>query len=180
MRITVYLGSSKGNTPAYEQAAKDLGAYIAEGGHTLVYGGSNVGLMKTLADAVLDRGGRVIGIEPRLLHEQGFTYDRLTELILTETVAERREKLMECGDVLIALPGGLGTLDEITEAIEMAALDTHRKPCILYNVDGYYDLLRAFLDEGVSAGFIAATARDGIFFADSVKAIDQLIGGNDS
>lgn len=175
LRITVYLGSAAGKDPAFAEAARELGLMIAEGGHTLVYGGSNVGLMRILAETVLEKGGRVVGIEPEMFDEQGFTMQGLGEFILTKTLEERRTRLIAEGDVLVALPGGLGTLDEITEAVEMASVGAHEKPCILLNVNGYYDALLAFLDEGTAQGFIREGDRALLHCAGSVRELSDFL-----
>ena len=178
MNITVYCGSTPGNREAYTQAAVDLATWIATKCGTLVYGGSNVGLMKVIADTVLDNGGAVIGVEPKLLADQGYTYDRLTKVIHTETVAERRLKMMELGEAFVALPGGLGTLDEITEVIEMMSLGEHEKPCVFYNAEGYYDKLREFLDRSTADTLTRAEDRQRIYFANNTEEVEAIIFGD--
>ena len=109
MKITVYLGANEGNDPSLKEAVKELGVWIGENGHTLVYGGSKTGLMGELAGSVLEAGGSVIGVEPQMFIEQDFQYEGLTELIVTKDIFERKVKMMELGEAFIAFPGGTGT-----------------------------------------------------------------------
>lgn len=177
MNITVYCGSWFGKDPVYKEAAIELGEWIAESGHTLYYGGSNVGLMGILADTTLAKGGKVIGIEPQFLMDQDYGHAGLTEQIVLPTMAERRLALMEKGDVMIALPGGTGTLDEISEAIVMVNLEQMDKPCVLYNVCGYYDLLEQFFDHAVREGFLTEENRAKILFARTIAEIEKIVQG---
>lgn len=176
MNITVYLGSRPGNEPLFRETALEIGKWIARAGHRLIYGGSRVGLMGVLADAVMEGGGEVIGVEPRFFIDDGFLHDGITETIPTETMAERRLLMMEMGDAYIALPGGVGTLDEISEVIVMAGLDKHQKPCILYNKNGYYDLLRGMFDKMTKSDFMTEEVRNRIIFADSLADIRRAVG----
>ena len=175
MNITVYLGAREGNTPAFREAAAEVGEWIARDGHRLIYGGSGVGLMGVLADAVVNNGGEAIGVEPQFFIDDGLLHEGITKTIPTQNMADRRVLMMEMGDAYIALPGGVGTLDEISEAIVMGALGKHEKPCILYNKDGYYDLLRDFFDQMVDRDFLTAEARSMIRFAGSLEEIRQAL-----
>ena len=175
MNITVYLGASFGNDPVYRDTAAEIGRWIAGEGHTLVYGGSGVGLMGVLADTVMENGGEVIGIEPRFFLEQGLLHEGITRTIATETMAERRLLMMEMGDAYIAIPGGVGTLDEISEVMVMANLGKHDKPCVIYNKNGYYEPLKEMIDRMVSAGFVTEENRRKICFADSLEEIRDFI-----
>ena len=139
MNITVYLGAREGNDPALKEAVRALGAYIGENGNTLVYGGSKSGLMGVLAQAAMDRGGKVIGVEPQFFIDEGFEMEGLDELIITQTMAERREKMIRLGEAFIAMPGGTGTLEEISEVMSKVSLHHLDAPCILSNMNGYYD-----------------------------------------
>ena len=130
MNITVYLGASRGNSPALEQAVRALGAWIGESGNSLVYGGSKSGLMGVLAESTLHAGGRVTGVEPQFFIDAELQYDAIDELIVTETMAERRTKMIELGDAFIAMPGGTGTLEEISEVMSMRALGHRRSPYV--------------------------------------------------
>ena len=176
MNITVYLGSNDGRDPALKKAVRELGYWIGRNHHTLIYGGSKRGLMGELAESVLMAGGKVIGVEPQFFIDDGFLHEGITETISTETMAERRIKMMEMGDAYIALPGGIGTLDEISEVIVMAALGKHQKPCIIYNKNGYYDLLRGMFDRMADADFMTKEARAMITFAESLKDIKRAVG----
>lgn len=176
MNITVYLGAREGNEPVFRETALEVGRWIADAGHRLIYGGSGIGLMGLLADAAMEGGGEVIGVEPQFFIDEGFLHEGITRTIPTETMAERRLLMMEMGDAFIALPGGIGTLDEISEVIVMAALGKHRKPCILYNKNGYYDLLRGLFDQMTKYGFLTKEARDRIIFADTLDDIQRAVG----
>ena len=176
MNITVYLGAREGNEPVFRETALEVGRWIAQAGHRLIYGGSRIGLMGVLADAVMEGGGEVIGVEPQFFIDDGFLHEEITKTIPTETMAERRLLMMEMGDVYIALPGGIGTLDEISEVIVMASLGKHKKPCILYNKNGYYNLLRDLFDQMTRYEFMAREARDRIIFADTLEDIQRAVG----
>ena len=139
MNITVYLGANEGNAPFFKEAVHELGLWIGTNGNTLVYGGSKSGLMGELAESVLQAGGKVIGVEPQFFIDAGFVYDEITELITTKDMSERKAKMIELGDVFIAFPGGTGTLEEITEVMSKVSLKHLDAPCILYNLNGYYD-----------------------------------------
>lgn len=169
MNITVYLGSSEGNRPIFRQAARELGEWIGRNGHTLIYGGSEMGLMGVLADAVIHEGGKVIGVEPRFFVEEEVQHKGITELIVTETMAERKQKMIELGDAFIAFPGGLGTLEEITEVMTLCKLRRIEKPFCLLNIDGYYEPLCKLLFHMVNEGFLENGWAEDVHFADSVK-----------
>lgn len=177
MNITVYLGAREGNEPVFRETAAEIGKWIAREGHRLIYGGSGIGLMGVLADAVMEGGGEAVGVEPQFFIDDGFLHEGITKTIPTRTMAERRLLMMEMGDAFIALPGGVGTLDEISEVIVMAALGKHKKPCILYNKNGYYDLLRNFFDQMTQYDFLAKDARDRIIFADTLEDIQRAVEG---
>ena len=175
MNITVYLGSSFGNDPAYKEAAEEVGRWIARRGHRLIYGGSGVGLMGVLADTVLAGGGEVIGVEPRFFLDAGLEHTGITKTIPTDTMAERRTIMLEMGSAYIALPGGSGTLDEISEAIVLAGLGKHEKPCILYNKIGFYDPLLEVYDRMRAAGFLKESVRERILCASSPEDLDRIL-----
>ena len=175
MNITVYLGASAGNDPALSDAAKALGAWIGESGHTLIYGGSASGLMGLLAKSALQAGGKAIGVEPRFFVEAGFQLDGITELIVTETMAERKAKMIGLGDAFIAFPGGTGTLEEIAEVMSQVSLGHLDAPCILYNLNGYYEGLKALLRRMVAAGLSFPERQRGICFADTLEDIVRCL-----
>ena len=137
MNVTVYLGSTPGNDPALMKAVRELGTWIGENGHDLVYGGSRCGLMGMLAESVLASGGKVTGVEPKFFVDAGFVYDDITTLYVTHDMSERKAKMIELGDAFIAFPGGTGTLEEIAEIMSKVALRHLSAPCILYNLNGY-------------------------------------------
>ena len=137
--IAVYCGSSSGHDPAYIQAAKDVGKLLVDQGIDLVYGGGSVGMMGAVADAVLQGGGKVTGIIPTFLESKELGHHGVTELIVVETMHERKIKMFEMADGFIALPGGLGTMEELFEVLAWSQLAIHRHPCGLLNVRGYYD-----------------------------------------
>ncbi len=154
--LCVFCGSSPGTQPDYLAAAAELGALLSAQGITLVYGGGNVGIMGTLADAVLDAGGKVTGVIPRSMVEKGVGYTSLKDLIIVETMHQRKACMAELADGFIALPGGFGTIEEIFEVITWSQLGYHHKPCGLLNICGYYDHIIQFLEHAVQQQFIEA------------------------
>ncbi len=180
MHITVYLGASEGNDPALKQAVCELGQWIGQNGHVLVYGGSKTGLMGDLAQSVLSAGGRVIGVETRYFMERELQYEGLTQLIVTETMAERKTRMIELGDAFVAFPGGTGTLEEISEVMSMVSLRQLDAPCILYSLNGYYDGLRQLLSHMIQMGLSDAGRQQGICFADDLQGVLAAIRGHGS
>ena len=173
MNITVYLGANEGSDPALKQAVQALGRWIGESGNALVYGGSRSGLMGQLADSVLAAGGKVTGVEPQFFLDAELQHDGLTELIVTKDMAERKAKMIALGDAFIAFPGGTGTLEEIAEVMSMVSLGHLDAPCILYNLGGYYDSLKALLEEMIRKGLSTPERQKGIFFGTFKKSITQ-------
>ena len=171
MNITVYLGANEGNNPALKQAVRELGTWIGESGNDLIYGGSKVGLMGIIAESVLRAGGKVTGVEPQFFMEKELQYDAVTHLIVTETMAERKTKMIELGDAFVAMPGGTGTLEEISEVMSLLALDRLEAPCILYNLHGYYDSLQQLLERMIAADLSNEYRQRNIYF---VKNLDEL------
>lgn len=154
MRICVYSGSNLGGPSAYQRAANSLGTVLGRAGITLVYGGTVSGLMGILADAALSQGGRVIGVITHFLENKGLAHTGLNELHRVQSMHQRKALMAKLADAYIALPGGIGTLEEIFEVWTWAQLGFHEKPCGLFNVNGYYDKLLAFLDHTVSQQFM--------------------------
>lgn len=175
MNITVYCGSNFGDNPHFEEAARNLGAWIARAGHTLVYGGSSVGLMGAVSRAAIEGGTLVIGVEPAFFIEAGVAQHDLTELFVCDTMGERKAKMIELGDAFVAFPGGTGTLEEIAEVMSMASLRQLDAPCILYNLNGYYDSLKALLNEMICKGLSSAQRQAGIHFAEDLAQIRALL-----
>lgn len=171
MNITVYLGANEGNDPALLKAVRELGNWIGANGHSLVYGGSKNGLMGEIAESVLNSGGSVTGVEPQFFVDMGFLYDDLTELIVTRDMSERKAKMIELGDAFIAFPGGTGTLEEISEVMSKVSLKQLDAPCILYNLNGYYDSLKALLDKMIDKGLSSKERQDGICFAEDLDGV---------
>lgn len=176
MKITVYLGANEGNDPSLKEAVKELGVWIGENGHTLVYGGSKTGLMGELAGSVLEAGGSVIGVEPQMFIEQDFQYEGLTELIVTKDIFERKVKMMELGEAFIAFPGGTGTLEEIAEVMSQVSLKQMDAQCIFYNLNGYYDSMKELLEHMIQMGLSSKERQQGIYFAESLSEIRELVG----
>ncbi len=158
--ICIYCGSNVGKNPLYAEAAKEMGVLLAQKNIALVYGGGQVGLMGVVADAVLNSGGKVTGVIPRFLEEREVRHKHLTEQICVETMHERKQIMAELSDAFVALPGGLGTLDELFEIMTWQQLHLHRKPIGLLNVDGYFDALLTQIDRMVSDGFLHPANRD--------------------
>lgn len=165
--VCVYCGSSPGAHPAYADAARQLGTLLAREGIGLVTGGGKVGLMGIVANAALEAGGEAVGIIPQALLEREVGHTDLTELVVVQTMHERKAIMATRADAVIALPGGLGTLEEITEMLTWAQLGIHSKPCGLLNVGGYYDALVSFLDHAVTERFIRKLHRQLLTIASS-------------
>ena len=183
MNITVYLASSTGNDSKFEEAVKELGSWIGVSGNTLVYGGSKTGLMGELAQSVLQAGGKVIGVEPQFFVDEEYQYEGLTKLIVTKDMAERKTKMIELGDAensigfiyFIAFPGGVGTLEEVSEIMSKISLGHLQAPCIYYNLDGYYDDIKHFLQQMIAKGFSSEEKQQGVYFAESLEKIKELL-----
>jgi len=159
-RLCVFCGSSSGSEPIYIQAAVEIGWLLAEHDIELVYGGGRIGLMGCLADAVLTAGGKVIGVIPKALVAREVAHTGLTELLIVESMHERKAKMEQLSDGFIALPGGFGTIDEFFEILTWSQIGIHQKPCALLNVDSYFDCIIAFIDNAVKQKFILPAHRD--------------------
>jgi uncharacterized protein (TIGR00730 family) len=158
-RICVFCGSQPGNRPEYLAAARELGGLLAARGIGLVFGGGHVGMMGAVADAALGAGGEVIGVIPEGLVRRELAYQGLTQLIVTQTMHERKQRMADLSDGFIALPGGFGTFEEFCEIVTWAQLGMHRKPCVLLNVRGYYDRLIGMFDHALQEGFLRTEHR---------------------
>lgn len=178
MNITVYLGANEGNSPLLKKAVRELGTWIGSSGHSLIYGGSKAGLMGELAESVLLSGGEVTGVEPQFFIDAGYEYNEITNLIVTQTMAERKAKMIELGDAFIAFPGGTGTLEEISEIMSMVCLRHLQAPCILYNLNGFYYHLKALLDHMISMGLSSEEKQEGIYFVDDLNGIRRILADN--
>jgi len=157
--VCVYCGSSPGNHAEYADVARTLGRQMAEDGIDLVFGGGDVGVMGTIANAVVDHGGRVTGIIPEFLRAVEMPSERINELIVTESMHERKALMYERSDAFCALPGGIGTLEEIVEMISWAQLNQHRKPIVLVNLRSFWDPFTDLLDHMIDQGFARADIR---------------------
>lgn len=175
MNITVYLGANEGNDQTLTEAVRELGTWIGESGNRLVYGGSKSGLMGILAKSVLSAGGEVIGVEPVMFVNRDLQYEKLTQLFITQDMSERKAKMAELGDAFIALPGGTGTLEEISEIMSKVSLGMINAPCIIFNHHGYYNGLKQLLDKMVEQGLSTKERQNKIYFADSVVDIIALL-----
>ena len=160
MNITVYSASSGQVPDKYVRAAQELGEVIAKGGHTLLNGAGRTGLMGATTDACLAAGGRAVGIIPQFMIEQGWQHDGMTELVVTQTMHERKEQMASRADACIALPGGVGTMEELLEVITWKQLGLYLKPIILLNVDGYFDALLQQLERAVEERFMRPQHKD--------------------
>ncbi|MDX1638178.1 MAG: TIGR00730 family Rossman fold protein [Balneolaceae bacterium] len=152
-RVCVYCGSKTGENPAYARQARELGKSLANDHIELVYGGGSIGLMNVIADAVLSYGGKVHGVIPE--HLMSRAHGNLTALHVTDSMHERKAMMAELSDAFVALPGGFGTFEELLETITWVQLGLHGKPVIIFNMDGYYQLLVQFIQQAVKEGFIA-------------------------
>jgi uncharacterized protein (TIGR00730 family) len=153
-RVCVFCGASPGTSPRYLEAAREVGRTIASRGLGLVYGGGSVGLMGAVADAALKAGGEVIGVIPRALQLRELAHNGLTSLHVVSSMHERKAKMADLAHAFVALPGGMGTLEEFAEILTWAQLGLHERPCGLLDVDGYYQPLIAFFDRAVAEGFV--------------------------
>ena len=158
-RLAVYCGSRQGHHPSYAQMADSLGRAMAREGIGLVYGAADVGLMGRVANAVMAEGGSVIGVIPDLLVSMEGVHQGLTQLEMVASMHQRKQRMMDLADGLVALPGGFGTLEEMFEALSWSQLGLHQKRCGLLNVDGFFDPLVAFLDGAVTAGLLSPASR---------------------
>lgn len=157
--ICVFTGSRRGARPVYFEAARDLGHNLAVRGYGLVYGGGNVGLMGVVADAVLERGGHVIGVIPEAFIEREVAHRGLPDLRIVKSMHERKAVMAELSHGFVAMPGGVGTMEELFEVLSWAQLGLHEKPCGLLNVGGYYQWLIDFLDHAVDQDFLKPNHR---------------------
>ena len=171
MNIAVYLGAKSGDDPIYSQAVIELGKWIAGNGHDLVYGGSDIGLMGDLSNAVKDNGGRLIGVGVKVAKILAAKHHNLDEYEEAETVQERKEIMMKRSDAFITIPGSLGTLDEVTDIMAASKLGLSRKPCLIYNIKHYYDPLISMLDNMVNEGFLSRQEIENVHFVSNLEEI---------
>lgn len=176
-RLCVFCGSSFGNDPLFRRAARSLGSAIAGAGVELVYGGASVGLMGAVADAALEAGGRVVGVMPQALVDKEIAHAGLSDLRVVASMHERKALMAELSDGFVALPGGLGTFEELFEVWTWAQLGHHAKPCSLFNAGGFYDGLVAFLDSVTASRFIKPVHREMLIVADDPAVLLERLRG---
>jgi uncharacterized protein (TIGR00730 family) len=174
-RVCVYAGSNPGSDPAFAEAARGFAAELSRRGIGLVYGGGKVGLMGVLADTVLEAGGEAIGVMPQALIDREIGHPGLSKLEVVDSMHERKARMAELADAFVAVPGGIGTLEELIEVYTWSQLGIHQKACGVLNVNGYYDHLAAFLDHAVAAGFLRPQHRAVLSVADEpAELLDRL------
>ena len=171
MKVCVFCGSSMGNDIRYQKAAEQLGEVLAQNDCSLYYGGASVGLMKIIADKMIEKGKEVVGIIPKLICDMEIAHEGVTKMIETESMSERKLMLIDEADAFIAMPGGFGTLDELFEIVVLNQLRITDKPVALYNTLNYYDNLIKFIDHAVSQGFIRKEHRDNIIVSDNPETL---------
>ena len=169
--LAVYCGSSRGFDSTYIKEARQMGLGLAEKGISLIYGGGNLGLMGAVADGCLEGGGKVIGVIPHKLIEKELAHKGLTELHTVSTMHERKMKMADLADGFVAMPGGIGTLEEIMEVFTWSQLGYHTKPCALFNILGYYDPLLTFLGTIVKQGFMRKEYLDTFIVNNDAEAL---------
>lgn len=170
-RVTVYCASSSGKDPQFKETAIQLGAELAKQKIQLVYGGAKVGLMGAVADGIINNGGQAIGVLPHFLAEKELAHESLTEMILVDTMHERKAKMAELCDGIITLPGGFGTMEELFEMLTWAQLGLHHKPIAILNVGGYYDALLTFVETMIKSGLLKEEYRKMLLVSDNITDI---------
>ena len=175
--VTVYCGSNAGADPAYAEATRSLARILVDAEIRIVYGGASLGLMGVLADTAMEAGGEVIGIMPQALIDREIGHRGLNDLRVVGSMHERKALMAELADGFIALPGGIGTLEELIEVYTWSQLGIHRKPIGVLNVNGYYDSLATFLDEAVDARFLPAQHREALIFAPDPETLLARMAG---
>jgi len=173
--ICVFCGSSTGKNEVYKSAAKDLGKFLAEKNITLVYGGGNIGLMGAIANSVLEKNGKVIGVIPQSLQDKELAHEGVTKMYVVKSMHERKALMAQISDAFIAMPGGFGTLDELFESLTWNQLEIMNKPIAVYNINGYFDHLIALLKQGVTENFLRKEHLKNIIVASEPDKILQKL-----
>jgi len=173
--IALYCGSRTGNKPIYRDKAIELAQHIANQGFGIVYGGASIGLMGQVADTVLEHSGEVVGVIPEFMLDYEIAHHKLTELHIVNSMHERKALMAERASAFIALPGGLGTFEEILEIATWGQLNQHQKPMIIYNVNRFYDALIAQLDHAVEEGFLPPQHRAKVIICETLEQISSVI-----
>ncbi|GBG95724.1 lysine decarboxylase [Ligilactobacillus salitolerans] len=174
-KIAVYCGASSGNSPLFKQAAIDLGNWIVANNFELVYGGGRYGLMGILAETVSSQNGKIYGIIPDVLYRKNIAFNGLTDLKVVPNMSARKETMLQLSDASLALPGGPGTLEEIAQAYSWARIGENSNPCVLYNVNHFFEPLEKMFDSMVDNGFLGAAERKKLLFSDSLPEIREFI-----
>lgn len=173
MRIAVYLASSFGRDPEFQNIARNIGAWIGDKGHSLIYGGSNPGLMGILADSALTHGAEVTGVIPEFFEDR--KKDEITNTLVVKTMSQRKQKMIELSDAAIALPGGTGTLEEIVEVISLTRIGQSDKECFLYNYNDFYGPLRDLFLKMIDQGFLKPEELNHVHFVESIEEIEECL-----
>ena len=173
--ISIFCGAHEGKNPEYAKAAKLVAEYIAKKGINVVFGGGNVGLMKIISDTALDNGVKVLGISLKSLHALELANPRLNEIVVSETLLDRKDKFMSRSDAFIVLPGGVGTLDELAEIMASNQLGIINKPVGILNTEGYYDDLLKWFSKAVDEGFISSENLKELLVSDSPEELVEMI-----
>ncbi len=174
MNISVFCGSSIGNNKIYSEKAISLGEEFLRQNIDLIYGAGSVGLMGVIAETILAKNGRVVGVVPRFLEQKEVVHQNLTEIHLTETMSERKDLIIKFSDAFIAMPGGFGTFDELTEVLTLLQLEQSEKAVALYNINGYFDPMIEQIKRGVEEKFIREEHADSLIISDNPKEMIQL------
>jgi uncharacterized protein (TIGR00730 family) len=174
--VCVFCASSRHASPAMVECARELGSALGSRGFELVFGGTDVGLMKVLADAARGAGARIVGVLPRFMHEKGIAYGHADELLITDDMHARKALMEARADAFVALPGGIGTLEELAEVLSLRVLGLHAKPIVLLDADGYYAPLLSWIDQMVATGLAKPIARESLLVATNVEAALALLG----
>ncbi|MCD6112477.1 MAG: TIGR00730 family Rossman fold protein [Bacteroidales bacterium] len=173
--ICIFCGSSMGKGDIYKNKAKELGKLLAKKNIALIYGGADIGIMRILADTVLENGGKVIGVMPKILEDKEITHKHLTELHIVEDMAQRKKMMADLADAFITLPGGFGTLDELSEILTWYQLEITEKPLAIFNINGFFDEFLKFLDTAVEQRFLRIEHRKNIIVEDDEEKLLQKL-----
>lgn len=175
MKICVFCSANAAIDPAFFVKTEELGRWMSEKGHTLVYGGVNQGLMECIAKAVKDSGGRTVGVIPRIVEKRGRISDYVDVEILCDNLSDRKQLMLDKSDVFIALPGGIGTIDEVFTIVASATIGYHQKRVILYNINGFWDTLIQMMDDLQQRGMVRGQWRDYIAVASTIEELETIL-----
>ena len=175
MKICVFCSANAAIDPAFFVKTEELGRWMSEKGHTLVYGGVNQGLMECVAKAVKDTGGRTVGVIPRIVEKRGRISDYVDVEILCDNLSDRKQLMLDKSDVFIALPGGIGTIDEVFTIAASATIGYHEKRVILYNINGFWDALIQMMDDLQQRGMVRGQWRDYIAVASTIEELETIL-----